>query len=245
MGAWCRRHVGGSAVIIYMAVHPATHGFYYGKTTKTLSQRRQRHHADARARRGNSRFHKAIRKHGFDSFEWYTLEACSDRKALAERERFWIDLARRVGQHVYNLSDGGDGGGRSGSAGKSPTNETREKIAQSLRLFYKDRPGTMTGRKGNLSPGWGRTHSKEAREKISKATTGQSRPTIAGENNPSARAIRCLTTGELFMTATDAAVKYKTDLSSIVKCCKGRAKSAMGRKYAYAEPGVYGWTKQA
>jgi hypothetical protein len=43
--------------------------------------------------------------------------------------------------------------------------------------------------------------------------------------------------------ASLAASKYDTDLSTIIKCCRGKVKSAMGRVYSYAEPSAFGWTK--
>lgn len=47
-----------------------------------------------------------------------------------------------------------------------------------------------------------------------------------GGNNPSAKKIMCLTTNEVFDTATEAAKKYNTDISHIIKCCRGKLKSS-------------------
>jgi len=154
-----------------------------------------------------------------------------------------IALGRRVGQRLFNLSDGGDGGGRTGSHGKPLPPEVKEKISHSLREYYKDRPGTMTGRSGKSAPMWGKSVSQDVRKRISDTHKEIDKPHLIGIRNHSAKAVRCITTGEVFPFASLAASKYSTDLSSIIKCCRGVVKRAKGRVYAYDEPGVFGWTK--
>lgn len=46
-----------------------------------------------------------------------------------------------------------------------------------------------------------------------------------GENKPNARAVVCLTTGDIFSNATEAAKSFHIDTSSLVKCCKGKQAS--------------------
>lgn len=222
-------------MIIYMAHCKSTDSFYYGKTVKSLETRKKQHFADAAANRNGSRFHKALRKHGAEAFQWYVIESCDSKELLAERERFWIALGRSVGQRVLNLSDGGDGGGRTGSTGKPLSHETKEKIANSLREFYKNKPGTMTGRSGSLAPVWGRRVSQDVKRRISDSHKLIEKPHMVGTRNPSARAVRCITTGEVFPMASIAANKYGADLSSIIKCCRGKVKSVKGNVYAYCD----------
>jgi group I intron endonuclease len=220
-------------MIIYMAHCPSTNSFYYGKTVKSLEKRKRQHLIAAEANKNGSLFHKALRKHGHEAFNWYVLESCVSKELLSERERFWIALGRRIGQRLYNLSDGGDGGGRTGSHGKPLTKETKEKISHSLREYYKYNKGTMTGRVGKSSPMWGKTVSQDVRKRISESHKLIRKPHMIGSKNHSARRVICLTTGEVFQLASIAANKYDTDLSSIIKCCRGKVKSAMGRMYAY------------
>jgi group I intron endonuclease len=225
-------------VIVYQAYHKPTHSFYVGKTTQPLWKRRARHNKDANRVIGNSMFHKAIRKYGIEGFEWCVLGYASDAAQLSEMERHWISLIKETGHRMYNLRPGGDGGSAPGSQnhnyGRAMSATAKAKIAQSLRDYYADKPGTMTGRGGESSPFWGRSHSLEARAKISAGNLGRSRPDIVGGLNPSARRILCVTTGEVFETATIAAKKYDSDLSSIIKCCKGKVKSVKGRKFVYS-----------
>ena len=223
-----------SPMIIYMAVCQETKSFYYGKTVKSLEQRKRQHLIDAEANRTGSRFHKALRKHGPDAFQWYVLESCCSKEQLSERERFWIALGRRVGQRLFNLSDGGDGGGRTGSHGTPLKPEVKEKISHSLREYYKSNPGTMTGRSGKSAPMWGKTVPQDVRNRISEAHKALEKPHMVGVRNPSARPVKCITTGETFQFASLAARKYNSDLSSIIKCCKGKINHVKGNVYDYA-----------
>lgn len=59
-------------------------------------------------------------------------------------------------------------------------------------------------------------------EKLSKSLKGK----YAGDKNPSARKVICITTGEIFNTMKDAEEKYKVSYHSISKCCRGKQKSA-------------------
>ena len=55
---------------------------------------------------------------------------------------------------------------------------------------------------------------------------GKTMERLKGISNPSAKKVICLTTNEIFDTATDGAKKYNTDISHIIKCCKGKLKSS-------------------
>lgn len=56
----------------------------------------------------------------------------------------------------------------------------------------------------------------------------------------SAKKIICITTGEIFNYAKLASQKYRVDLSSIIKCCKGKLKTAGKLKFEYLPAG---WKK--
>jgi group I intron endonuclease len=232
-------------MIVYQAHNPVTNRYYIGKTIKPLWARRTRHAKDAEKKRTHSSFHRAIRKHGIQVFDWVVLHYADSVEEMNREEAKWIRWLNQAGHSNYNLRPGGDGGSYGGnlhpSFGKQLTKECRDKIAATLRRHYQSRPGTMTGRSGSNAPFFGLSHSDEARKKISIANKGSTRPDIKGARNPSAKAVRCITTDETFETASDACRKHGTDLSSVIRCCKGRAKSTKGLRYEYAEPGVYGW----
>lgn len=224
-------------MIVYQAYNPISNRFYVGKTTQPLWVRRRRHAADAQRERSNSWFHKAIRKYGIDIFEWCVLAHASSPDELDRLERHWISLIKNAGHSVYNLRPGGTGGSEPGvnnhNYGRTIPKERRRKISQALREYYEGKPGTMTGMTGELAPFYGMSHGEEARRKISEANKGRPRPDIKGASNPSARRVFCETTSESFDTATEAAEKYQLDLSSIIKCCKGKSKSVKGMRFRY------------
>ena len=62
------------------------------------------------------------------------------------------------------------------------------------------------------------TRSKRQSEKMKGKYTGS--------NHPQARKIKCITTGEIFITIKEACEKYKIKQPSITACCKGKIKSA-------------------
>lgn len=226
-------------MIVYQAHNPITNTFYIGKTVKTLEHRKKQHNVEARLKRNNSYFHKAIRKYGFDIFNWYVLEETTDKEALAEAEIRWIKLLKDCGHKIYNLTSGGDGGSTNNySKGKTMFKETREKISNGLKEYYRYKESPATGRK----------HTEESKRKISQTKLGNRvseetkqklREAFTGENNPSAKKIICITTGEYFPYATLASKKYGVDLSGIIKCCKGKLKSIRGYEFRYFDEGVY------
>jgi hypothetical protein len=72
--------------------------------------------------------------------------------------------------------------------------------------------GTKKRRKGYTSKKKGFVTSDELRVKISRSMGG--------------RKILCLTTGEVFETASEASRKYNLTPTNVLKCCKGERKSA-------------------
>lgn len=53
------------------------------------------------------------------------------------------------------------------------------------------------------------------------------------EYKPLCKPVRCITTGETFPSAVEAAKKYGIDKSGISKCCKGIAKHCGGKEWAF------------
>lgn len=91
---------------------------------------------------------------------------------------------------------------------------------------YNNNYGTRNKRiseanKGVNSPYYGKKLSKETRYKMKKNHIN-----VSGANNPRAKQIICVTTGEIFDYIRSAENKYKICRSDISKCCKGKLKSA-------------------
>ncbi len=90
-------------------------------------------------------FCRAIRKYGKENFLTEILEVCSSREEMFEREIYWISELRPK----YNMTPGGE---------VPPP------------MFGEDNP--MYGRRGELSPLFGRERSEEWCQNLSKALTG-------------------------------------------------------------------------
>ena len=98
-----------------------------------------------------------------------------------------------------------------GMKGKTHSEEYKERLRQE-----------MTG-EGN--PFYGKTHTEESRQKTSQ--TLKEKGCCKGANNPSAKAVLCLETGEVFLTMKEACewcgLKCAT---TIIKSCKDTNKTA-------------------
>ena len=232
-------------MIVYQAYNPISNKFYIGKTIKPIWIRRKKHAYDAERKANKALFHRAIRKYGIEAFEWAVICTAETLQELSKFERHWIRLLSEAGHQLYNLRSGGDGGSLTGKEnhnyGKSVSAARRVKISKSLRHYYKSHPNPMQGRIGYLSPQFGKPRTEEEKRKISMGLKGKKRYDMYGAKNPSARGVICITTKEKFKTATEAARKYTSDLSSIIKCCKGKVRSVKGKVYIYSKPGVHGW----
>jgi group I intron endonuclease len=107
----------------------------------------------------------AIKKYGKERFFFEIIEEFDDEINALNKEieyiaRYKTNVNRYGKEFGYNLTDGGDG-----TSGHSfvMNEETKEKISQALKRFYKDNPNPMLGRH----------QSDEAKDKISKANKGK------------------------------------------------------------------------
>ena len=74
---------------------------------------------------------------------------------------------------------------------------------------------------GENNPMYGKHHSEETRKKMS-----ENHADVSDKNNPRAKSVICITTGKIFNTAKEGAEYYGIASTNIVKCCKGKLKSA-------------------
>ena len=94
--------------LIYLAVCTQNGKPYVGLTHRRFRERISEHLKVAR-RGEDTKFYRAIRKHGEDAFAWYVLETCMPLSELAEREVHWIASLDAVSQG-YNTTSGGEVG---------------------------------------------------------------------------------------------------------------------------------------
>ena len=198
----------------------------------------------------NFLFDRAIKKYGWDNIQPLILYSGLSVDEAKEIERKLIKEWKLTNhRYGYNISPGANSSpslrsrmlmskarkGKNYCEGRILSAETKSKISSSLKEYFKDHKPAF----------YGRHHSPETinilKNKVVSEETRQKMKTnhhdVSGKNNPSARPIRQLSmSGELLFEydyAKQAAIKYNIDLSSIIKCCKGKVKSCGGYKWEY------------
>lgn len=112
--------------IVYCATSPSGRR-YVGCTGRGLAERKRGHLAAAR-KGVESKFYRAVRKYGFDAFEWVVLARCSDVSEMHEQERRLIAHfeSQRIG---YNVTSGGEGApGRRNTPEQSAAHGARQRV---------------------------------------------------------------------------------------------------------------------
>jgi group I intron endonuclease len=165
-------------LIIYKVTNKITEKIYIGKTANKFNKRRNQHKHSALNGNSNTYFHKAIRKYGWDNFEWEIIEECGNNDFLCEREVYWINFYNTMNNEKgYNLTNGGEG-----LVGFNPNEESRKKMSNShkgVKLSEEHRKAIGEGQKG-------RVISEETRKKIGDAQRGKSRD-VKGEIHPNSK----------------------------------------------------------
>lgn len=170
-------------MIIYKVENKINGKIYIGKTIKSLTIRKNAHKQESK-RLSPYYFHQAIRKYGFENFEWTILQFAFNIEKLNALEKFYINLYKSNNREKgYNLTEGGEG-----SFGYIPTIETKLKTSQTLK-------GRIPWNKGKTALNKGIPMSQEQKNKLSKSHKGKKlskahidniTKSVTGENNPRA-----------------------------------------------------------
>lgn len=95
-------------MIIYRATNQLNGKCYVGASRNALAVRRAQHKRNALGGKVDTHFYAAIRKHGWDAFEWEVLEVVFFIEDLALAEQRWIaSLKCQSHQGGYNGTAGG------------------------------------------------------------------------------------------------------------------------------------------
>lgn len=203
-------------MIIYKITNKINGKVYIGQTIKSLQQRWSQHCCDAKYHKTNSVLHKAIIKYGAINFIVEQIDVACDREELNEKEKHWIKSYNSIIPNGYNIDIGGFGG--------CSSEEHRERISKSLKIFYKthDNPmkGTISPMRGKIGAMKGRKHSEETKQKMSEMRSGI--------NSKVAKKVMCVETGEIFTSGKEASDKYNISRSCICCACKGKGQTTAG-----------------
>lgn len=124
--------IGNNMGCIYLATNRLNGKQYVGQTTRTLRIRRNQHKSDAKLLENPCCvITRAIRKHGFENFDWIEVESDvpdEDLDRLEIENIKWFGSKHPKG---YNLTNGGDGPERI-------TEEMRRKASASVSKLWKD-----------------------------------------------------------------------------------------------------------
>ena len=189
-------------------------------------------------------FYKAILKYGWDNIKHEVLYTNLTKD---EAEDIEIKLIKKYKSNIrefgYNIANGGNTKG-------THTEETKKKISDSHKGKLNPMYGVkspMTGKKhteetkqkiresriGKQGSFLGKKHTKEAKEKMSKAKKDSNfKPYIYGRGHTEetklklskikCKRVRCINTGEIFESLTEASEKYNTTRQNIGNCCRGK-----------------------
>lgn len=184
--------------------------------------------------RNNEHFYRAICKYGWANFDHIVLFDNLLREDACSKEIELIALYDATNPDKgYNRSPGGE----NTTLGLTCSESTREKISAKLKERYSDpqmhpmlgkHRSEATKRKLSIAHS-GKVLSEEHKQHISETLKGRQR----GAENPMARPVICVTTGEIFSTLTEAGQSIGVSRVAIQRCCKGLSKSAGGLCWAY------------
>lgn len=206
-------------MLIYKATNIINGKVYIGQTTKTLEERKATHKKDSKHL--NTFFYRAIRKYGWDAFKWEIIhDNIASEDELDELEIYYIKK--------YNSFDNPLKGYNTQSGGRHfrVTNEECKK--RSVRMQGSKNP--MFGKPGT----WlGKHFSDEHKKNLSKVLKNKPHLSTRGGNNPAAKQIINITTGEIFNCIKDACEKYQISYNSIYRNLTHKTKTCCGCVWEY------------
>ena len=225
-----------------------------------ISRNPERRWNNGRGYMGNIYFSRCIEKYGWENIKHeILLDGLSLQEAKIKEVEFISQYKSNIREFGYNISGGGDSlaaeesrhkmslsrMGNKNCVGRKNSEETKKKISNSLKEYYKTHIQCFYGKHHNDA-----TIQKLKSRIMSDITKQKMRDNHAdysGVKNPSAKSVSCYSlNGEfikLYPYAKLAAIELHIDLSAIIKCCKGKIRTCGGFVWKYGEPGVYGWNE--
>jgi group I intron endonuclease len=112
-------------MVLYKATSPSGK-IYIGITSKTLKMRQNQHFIACFKKQLKSRFYSALRKYGWNSFQWEILIKAESWEKLCELEKEFIKNFRTFDKNFgYNMTLGGEG-----VLGRTLSEEAKAKISK-------------------------------------------------------------------------------------------------------------------
>lgn len=155
------------------------------------------------------RFWNAIKKYGWDGFEHKILLTGLSIERANEAEQVYITKYKTCDKRYgYNIMPGGNF--HQTMLGKHHTEETKAKMREKA--------------VGRIIP-------EAQRQRHSEIMRGK----MVGEKNNKSKAVRCITTGEIFVTQRAAAEAKGVSQAKICLCCQGKRTHTHGLRWEYVD----------
>lgn len=76
--------------LVYKATNRVNGKVYVGQTIHKLKERRRSHEYEVKLKRFDTYFYRALRKHGYENFNWKIIECCNSEEELNLAEEWYI-----------------------------------------------------------------------------------------------------------------------------------------------------------
>jgi group I intron endonuclease len=176
----------------------------------------------------NKHWHHVVNKAG------YSVDVCAywetENEAL-EHEKFLIACFKELSALV-NLTDGGEG-----ISGYSHTDKAKQLMSEARKgksaYWNIGRTPTEEARLKMSGSQKGRKHTEETKKKMSASQSKEKNAMWGKKNLGKARAVRCIDTGEVFYSATEAALQKNMSRSKITAVCLGTRKTTNNLRWCF------------
>jgi group I intron endonuclease len=176
----------------------------------------------------NKHWHHVVNKAG------YSVDVCAywetENEAL-EHEKFLIACFKELSTLV-NMTDGGEG-----ISGYSHTDKAKQLMSEARKgkssYWNIGRTPTEEARLKMSESQKGRKHTEETKKKMSASQSKEKNSMWGKKNLGKARAVRCIDTGEVFYSATEAALQKNMSRSKITAVCLGTRKTTNNLRWCF------------
>lgn len=227
--------------VVYIHINKTTNKTYVGQSCN-IERRWRNNGIDYynynKSDEDQSIFWKAIQSYGWDGFEHIILKENLTLEEANYWEGYYMDFYHsRYFENGYNIREAGSNGALS-----EKTKQKLSELAKERELWKGDNnPKHLDPPIGEKNPMYGKKHSEETRQKISEALTGrtlseeqkQKIANFMNTNHPRAKKVRCIETGEVFLSARKAAEAYGTAHTCITRVCNGERKTTQGKHWEW------------
>ena len=219
---------------IYCIENIINHKKYIGQSVDIYNRWHKHKNELLHNHHDNDYLQKSFNKYGLDNFNFYILEECSPEN-LNEREIYYICYYQTLNDNYgYNLKAGGQDGTvskygeikKSNSLTNTYQNTNLKEIRRQDALKQWSDPEIKAKHCGENNGMYGKTHSSEAREKISKSQKGR----ISPKRNTTP--VLCVELNKIYSCAAEA-MKQLNITTKILEVCKGNRATAGGYHWQF------------